>query len=180
MPSAGCLHANRSSRAAAARHAHKLLASLNGTLRICFAEKVGLALGLAVYCRLTGGGAQTGRRKGFTEQDNLIPWHLQKTFKKEACGHGEVCRQAGREPRPGCAAPRLASSTSPSRTRAHVVSPCASCSAHGMSGLRLAACVSGPTLYHRVRASRQGASGPDAHACACPQQLLAHPLMRLN
>jgi hypothetical protein len=33
---------------------------------------------------------QTGRRKGFTEQDNLIPWHLQKTFKKDASGHGEV------------------------------------------------------------------------------------------
>jgi tRNA (uracil-5-)-methyltransferase TRM9 len=36
---------------------------------------------------------QTGRRKGFTEQDNLIPWHLQKAFKKEPQGHGQVVKE---------------------------------------------------------------------------------------
>jgi len=35
---------------------------------------------------------------GFTEQDNLIPWHLQKSFKKEASGHGQVVEQKNRCP----------------------------------------------------------------------------------
>jgi len=33
---------------------------------------------------------------GFTQQDNLIPWHLQKSFKKEACGHGQDVEQKNR------------------------------------------------------------------------------------
>ena len=33
---------------------------------------------------------QSGRRKGFKDQDNLIPWHLQKTYKKNPEGHGQV------------------------------------------------------------------------------------------
>ena len=28
-----------------------------------------------------------------TEQDNLIPWHLQKTFKQEATGHGQLVHE---------------------------------------------------------------------------------------
>ena len=37
-----------------------------------------------------------GAMPGFTQQDNLIPWHLQKTFKKEACGHGEDVEEKNR------------------------------------------------------------------------------------
>jgi hypothetical protein len=73
-----------------------VLIALPGQRKRCQASKTSIACSTTTTTTTRIDAACVHPAPGFTQQDNLIPWHLQKSFKKEAWGHGQDVEQKNR------------------------------------------------------------------------------------